>query len=150
MHLTNLIKRKQQMFTSEVIYLGNLRTEAIHLRSGNKMITDAPTDNQGKGEYFSPTDTVATALATCMITTMGIAAQGRGINMEGCRAEVMKHMAPAPRRIEAIDLTIYFSPQIVYTEEQKLILEKIGRECPVARSLHPDLEQRIRFFYGNG
>lgn len=135
------------MFTSAVIYLGNLRTEATHLCSGNKMITDAPVDNQGKGEYFSPTDTLATALATCMITTMGIAAEGRGINMEGCRAEVMKHMAAAPRRVEAVDVTIYFSPHISYTEDQKLILEKIGRECPVARSLHPDLEQRIRFKY---
>ncbi|MHB1278148.1 MAG: OsmC family protein [Bacteroidia bacterium] len=135
------------MFTSEVIYLGNLRTESTHVRSGNKMITDAPIDNQGKGEYFSPTDTVATALATCMITTMAIAAQGRGINLEGCRAEVMKHMASAPRRIEAIEVTVYFSPQIHYTEDEMQILEKIGRECPVARSLHPDLEQRIRFKY---
>lgn len=137
------------MFTSEVIYLDNLRTEATHLRSGNKMITDAPVDNQGKGEYFSPTDTVATALATCMITTMGIAAKGRGIDLHGCRAEVMKHMASAPRRIEAIDVNIYFSSRVQYSVEERELLEKTARECPVARSLHPDLLQSIHFSYGN-
>lgn len=137
------------MYTSEVIYLGNLRTEATHTRSGNRMLTDAPVDNQGKGEYFSPTDTVATALATCIITTMGIAAQARNIDISGCRAAVMKHMAAAPRRISAIDINIHFSPKISYSPEERNILERIARECPVARSLHPDLEQKIQFFYGN-
>ncbi len=133
------------MFTSEVKYIGNLRTEATHLRSGNSMITDAPTDNKGKGEYFSPTDTVATALATCMITTMGIAAEAHGIDLSGCRAEVLKHMASGPRRISQVDVHLHFAPQSPYNDKEKMLLEKAALGCPVALSLHPDLVQEVHF-----
>lgn len=135
------------MFTSKIIYLGNLRTEATHIRSGNPLITDAPVDNQGKGEYFSPTDSVATALATCMITTMGIVAQGNGIDLGNCFAYVLKHMASNPRRISGIDVELHMSGSVAYTKEQKELLEKTAKECPVARSLRPDIEQKLEIFY---
>jgi len=135
------------MFTSEIIYLGNLRTEAIHLRSGNTMITDAPLDNMGKGEYFSPTDTVATALATCMITTMGIVGDAKGIELGNCYARVLKHMDSNPRRIAKIDVELHLSHSIIYTEKEKKILEETALSCPVARSLHPDIIQNIQISY---
>ncbi len=135
------------MFTSEIIYLGNLRTEAIHLRSGNTMITDAPLDNMGKGEYFSPTDTVATALATCMITTMGIMGDAKGIELGNCYARVLKHMDSNPRRIAKIDVELHLSHSIIYTEKEKKILEETALSCPVARSLHPDIIQNIQISY---
>jgi len=135
------------MFTSEIIYLGNLRTEAKHLQSGNTMITDAPVDNMGKGEFFSPTDTVATALATCMITTMGIVAQGRGIELGNCYARVLKHMASDPRRIAAVDVELHLSGSISYSEKEKSLLEATALGCPVARSLHPDIQQNVQISY---
>lgn len=135
------------MHTAEVIYLGNLRTSATHVRSGNSMLTDAPVDNQGKGEYFSPTDTVATAVATCMLTTMGIAANAHGIALDDCRADSTKFMAANPRRISKVEINIYFSPEIIYTEKQRHILELAAKSCPVALSLHPDIEQVVRFHY---
>ena len=135
------------MFTSEIIYLGNLRTEAKHLRSGNTMITDAPVDKMGKGEFFSPTDTVATALATCMLTTMGIVGQAKGIELGSCYAQVLKHMESNPRRISAIDVDLHLSGSLKYSEKEKKILEETALGCPVARSLHPDILQNIRITY---
>lgn len=134
------------MKTAEVIYLGNLRTEATHLRSNQKMITDAPIDNQGKGEAFSPTDLTATSLATCILTTMAIAAKTHEITMEGAKAEVLKIMANDPRRIASIEVDI-FMPKENYNDKQKTILERAAKTCPVVRSLHPDLKEVIRFHW---
>lgn len=133
--------------TSKVVYNGELRTECTHLRSGQVIITDAPVDNNGKGEAFSPTDLTATSLATCMITVMGISARNHGINIDGATLEVTKHMAADPRRISAIDIRCIM-PNQPYTDRQKEILEKAGRTCPVAYSLHPDIEQRVEFVWG--
>lgn len=131
--------------TSKVIYLGELRTESEHLQSGSKMITDAPVDNHGKGQAFSPTDTVANALATCMLTVMGIKANDLGIDMDGASAEVTKTMAANPRRISQIDVLIRFPRS--YEEKQSKILENTGRTCPVLESLHPDIKKNISFLY---
>lgn len=131
--------------TSKVNYLGQLRTESEHLQSGSKMITDAPVDNHGKGEAFSPTDTVANALATCMLTVMGIKAEAIGVNMEGASAEVTKVMASEPRRISRIDIAIHF-PR-TYEEKTQKVLENTARTCPVLYSLHPDIEKNLSFSY---
>jgi uncharacterized OsmC-like protein len=130
--------------TSEVLYQGELRTTCTHLASGNTFITDAPTDNHGKGEAFSPTDLVATALATCMLTVMGIKANQKGINMDGAKATIHKIMGNNPRRISEVEITIYM-PQHNYTDEEKSILEHTARTCPVAQSLHQDLVQTVVF-----
>lgn len=132
--------------TSTVAYLGDLRTEATHLLSGNKIFTDAPPDNQGRGEAFSPTDLCATSLATCMLTIMGISARNHGLDMTGARAEVTKIMATEPRRIGRIELTIYMPPN-GYTETQKKILETAGRNCPVHFNLHQGLEEVVTFVW---
>ncbi len=129
--------------TSIVRYLGNLRTENEHLASGNKYITDAPIDNHGKGEAFSPTDTVATGLANCMLTVMGIKARDLNVSLDGTTATVTKTMASNPRRISKIEINIEFSGKI--DEKSKRILENTGRTCPVMQSLHPDIEKNITF-----
>lgn len=131
--------------TSKVIYQGNLRTESEHLQSGSKMITDAPVDNHGKGEAFSPTDTVANALATCMITVMGIKAESLGVDLVGTTAEVTKTMSSDPRRISKIEVNVKFPKS--YAEKDKKILENTARTCPVLFSLHPDIEKLISFTY---
>jgi len=134
------------MTTVNAIYTGNLRTEATHLLSGTKLITDAPLDNQGKGEFFSPTDLVATALGSCMITIMGIAARTHGFNIDGATWKVTKVMANDPRRIGEIIVELTFPPN-QYTDQQKRVIEHITRNCPVALSLHPDLRQTVRIDY---
>jgi putative redox protein len=131
------------MSTSKVIYLGDLRTECTHLASGSTYITDAPLDNQGKGEAFSPTDSVATGLANCMLTVMGIKARDIDVSMEGTVAEITKIMTANPRRISEIKITLTF-PEGISTKNQK-ILENTGRTCPVALSLHPEIIQDIQF-----
>lgn len=136
------------MATSKIIYLNELRTSATHLASNNSIVTDAPVDNHGKGEAFSPTDLAATSLASCMITVLGIYADKNGINMGGTNAEVTKIMnSEGPRRIVGIDVKL----EIVTTEEmdekQKTILERVARTCPVALSLHPDLKQNIEITF---
>lgn len=130
--------------TAEVIYLGGLRTEARHIASGDTFITDAPTDNQGRGEAFSPTDTVCAALASCMLTIMGIYAQGRQWDISGTKASITKIMAAQPRRIARIEMHISV-PDFGGSRIDKENLEKAARTCPVALSLHPDLEQHIVF-----
>jgi putative redox protein len=130
--------------TSEIIYTGGLRTEAKHLQSGSKIITDAPTDNHGKGEAFSPTDLTATSLATCMLTTMGIAANTHNINMDGTKASVQKIMAANPRRISEIKVVMDF-PKNDYSDKEKTILKNTALTCPVAVSLHPDIKQDVTF-----
>ena len=130
--------------TSKVIYLGDLRTECEHVKSGNKFITDAPTDNNGKGEAFSPTDTVATALASCMLTVMGIKAkQMEGVELKGSTAEVTKIMKAEPRRIARVEIKLNLEG--VQTEKEKKILEDTAKTCPVLNSLHPDMEKEIVF-----
>ncbi|MFV8281531.1 OsmC family protein [Christiangramia marina] len=131
--------------TSKVTYLGNLRTEAEHLQSGSKMITDAPVDNHGKGEAFSPTDTVATALASCMLTIMGIKANDHQMEIEGTFAEVTKVMTDKPRRISKIEINI--SVKGSFEEKEKKILENAALTCPVYHSLHTDIEKLVNFTY---
>jgi putative redox protein len=134
------------MFTAEIIYKGDLRTEATHLKSGKSFITDAPTDNHGKGEAFSPTDTICAALASCMLTLMGIGANRHNLNIDGTKVQVLKHMADNPRRISKIDVIISFG-QNSFSSEEKKILERFAITCPVAKSLHPDIEQAVTFNY---
>ena len=131
--------------TAKVIYEGELRCTATHIQSGTVIETDAPTDNQGKGERFSPTDLVAAALATCMATTMGIAARTHGIDMDGTTCEVQKIMASNPRRIAEIKVHIQFPKDKQYTDKEKQILEHTARTCPVGISLHPDCKQTLSF-----
>lgn len=130
------------MATSKVIYNGGLRTEAEHIRSGNKIITDAPVDNHGKGEAFSPTDLVATALGSCIFSIMGIKALDKGIDIEGATCEVTKTMTSNPRRISKIEINIQM-PDKNYTSKEKKLLEAVAHHCPVGNSLHPDLEEVI-------
>lgn len=131
--------------TSQIIYKGDLRSVATHLQSGTMIETDAPTDNQGKGERFSPTDLVAVALGTCMITTMGIKARTMNIALDNTRIEVTKIMVSDPRRIGKIVVHLFFPPALRLDEKQKDILEKTARTCPVERTLHPDVELDMQF-----
>lgn len=131
------------MPTSKVTYLGDLRTSSIHLQSGSEIISDAPQDNNGKGEAFSPTDTVANGFATCMMTVMGIKAREMGIDFTGSTAEVTKIMAADPRRISEIHVT--FEMNVDADEKTKTILERTALTCPVHFSLHPDIKREIVF-----
>lgn len=132
--------------TSTVTYPGQLRTECIHLRSGTAILTDAPVDNQGQGAAFSPTDLCATALASCMLTTMGIKANAVGLNIDGSSASVVKEMASNPRRISAVRIVLQL-PEM--NKEMQNLMERTAHTCPVALSLHPDLVQEVRFKYKN-
>ncbi|WP_167610588.1 OsmC family protein [Maribellus sediminis] len=132
------------MATIETIYLGDLRTENEHLQSGNKVITDAPVDNRGKGEFFSPTDLLATALGSCIMTIMGIKARDNDIDIEGTKVEVTKIMASDPRRVAEVIVEFHF-PKKNYSEEEKQIVESVAGTSPVPLSLHPDLIQTIKF-----
>jgi uncharacterized OsmC-like protein len=127
-------------------YLGELRTEQTHVATGQKFITDAPLDNQGRGEAISPTDSVCAALSACMLTLMGIAARTHEINLEGLRANVTKHMQSNPRKIQKIEVDFY-GWNIVPGKKQRIILERAAMSCPVALSLHPDIVQDIKFRY---
>ena len=130
--------------TSTIIYNGNLRTSCTHIKSGNEIITDAPTDNNGKGEAFSPTDLVATALASCMITIMGIKAADLNITIDGTRATVEKIMASSPRRIERVNIEINF-PENDWTDSVKKSLEISALNCPVAKSVSEQMLQNVKF-----
>lgn len=132
------------MLTSKVLYTKELRTEATHMLSGSTVVTDAPPDNKGRGEAFSPTDMVATSLATCMLTIMGIAANEKGFSIDGATAEVTKVMYSDPRRIGEIHVNLQFPPND-YSDREKKIIEKAAFTCPVSQSLHPDLKQEISF-----
>ncbi|EDM43483.1 hypothetical protein SCB49_00500 [unidentified eubacterium SCB49] len=133
------------MDTATVTYLGGLRTECTHIRSGNVFLTDAPLDNNGKGEAFSPTDTVATGLANCMLTVMGIKANQMDLSIDGASAVVTKTMASSPRRISEIKVVFRF-PEGVSKKDQT-ILERTGNTCPVHYSLHPDIKKDISFIW---
>jgi putative redox protein len=133
--------------TATVVYKGDLRCECTHMQSGTVIETDAPTDNRGKGERFSPTDTLCVSLATCMITTMGIRASDMQIDLGGTKLEITKHMLNDPRRIAKIDITLNI-PLAGLDEKNKMVLQKIGDNCPVIKSLHPDLEVNIDYKWG--
>jgi len=134
------------MATIETTYLGDLRTEATHVFSGNKTITDAPLDNKGKAESFSPSDLLTASLGSCMITIMGIAAREHGIDIDGTTCSLTKIMASDPRRVSEVQVVLNF-PEGNYTEKEKAILERSALTCPVAKSLHPDLLQNVTFNY---
>lgn len=131
--------------TATVVYKGNLRCECTHLQSGTVMETDAPTDNRGKGERFSPTDTVCVALATCAITTMAMKAGDMGIELAGTSIAVTKYMLSDPRRIGKIDVILSFDAGLQLDEKDRQILERTGNNCPVIKSLHPDLEVNMTY-----
>ncbi|MET4081515.1 putative redox protein [Pedobacter sp. UYP30] len=132
------------MATSKVTYQGNLRTTSVHLKSGNEIVTDAPVDNKGKGEAFSPTDLLATSLANCMLTVIGITAQEHGFSIDGASAEVTKIMAEGPRRVSEIVVDMTF-PKNDYSDKTKKIIERAANTCPVHHSLHPDIKKSIAF-----
>lgn len=132
------------MTTVKTTYLGNLRTENIHLQSGNKIITDAPTDNRGKGEAFSPTDLLATSLGNCIMTIMGIKAMDNGIDLVGTEIEITKIMAEAPRRVAEVVMKFNF-PKKGYSDEEKRLIESVAGISPVPLSVHPDLKQTVIF-----
>ncbi len=134
------------MATINSTYTGGLRTQAQHIASGNSVITDAPLDNNGRGEAFSPTDLVCAALGSCMMTLMGILANRINIDIDGMEIETTKIMAAEPRRIAEVVLT-FKMPARSYTDKEKAMLENAARTCPVALSLHPDIKQTITFLY---
>ncbi|MEJ0101175.1 MAG: OsmC family protein [Bacteroidota bacterium] len=130
--------------TSTVVYNGNLRTTLTHLKSGSSFETDAPVDNNGKGERFSPTDLLATSLGTCMITVMGIKARTIGFDLDDIKIEVLKIMKADPRRVSGINLTFHIPEKLASIDEKtKAILKNTGETCPVMKSIHPDIEVNI-------
>ena len=134
------------MSTVKSSYQGNLRTEAVHLKSGNTIITDAPTDNHGRGEAFSPTDLTCASLGSCMMTIIGIRAQKHSIALEGLTADITKHMSSQPRKIAKIEVALRLESTDA-TEEQLEMLKEAARTCPVALSLNPDIEQVVSFTF---
>ncbi len=133
------------MTTVKTEYLGGLRTRGTHLKSGNTLITDAPIDNKGKGEAFSPTDLLVTALTSCMMTIMGIAAEERSIELGNVTAETLKIMGINPRRVTRVEVQLNFPNGNSYSEKERLYLERAARSCPVLESLHPEMEKLIIF-----
>ena len=130
--------------TSTVVYNGDLRTTCTHLRSGDNFETDAPVDNNGKGERFSPTDLMSTSLATCMLTVMGIKARSMGFDLNDIKVEVLKIMKADPRRVSGIELTFHIPNSLKDIDEKtKTILKYIGETCPVMKSIHPDIEVKV-------
>lgn len=128
-------------------YLGNLRTEIEHIQSGNTITTDAPLDNNGKGEFFSPTDMFASSLGSCMLTIIGIAANTHGFSIDGTTLDIEKIMAANPRRVAEIKIDVHFPKGANYTDKQKRIIEAAAKTCPVANSLHPDVIKNITYIY---
>lgn len=132
--------------TAHIVYHDGLRTEATHVKSGNSIVTDAPVDNHGRGEAFSPTDLVGAALGTCMLTVMGIYAGNNHLNMNGAKAKITKHMISDPRRIGRLEIEITM-PSNTFPEKERKILQRIAETCPVALSIHPDIRQEIVFVW---
>jgi len=136
------------MVSQSITYLGTLRCSAVHGPSGVHFVTDAPTDNHGRGESFSPTDLVVTALATCMVTTMGIRAQADGVSLDGTSVVAEKHMSTdPPRRVARIVIQIRMPGDIEISYRE--ILERTARTCPVAQSIHTAIDVALSFRYGN-
>lgn len=132
------------MATVTATYLGDLRVESTHTTSGAKLVTDAPVDNHGKGEGFSPTDLCATALGACAMTIMGITARAHGMDVTGTKLEITKTMSADPRRIASLDV-VFLMPDRPFTDKQKAMLERAAHTCPVHLSLHPDVRQNFVF-----
>ncbi len=143
--INKLIENKF-MITSEITYLGNLRTQSTHIASSSHIITDAPIDNHGKGEAFSPTDLMSNALGCCMLTIIGIAANTHLFDIDGTKVQITKIMQANPRKVAEIKVGFTF-PKNHYTDKQKSIIENAAKTCPVALSLHPELIQTISFVY---
>jgi uncharacterized OsmC-like protein len=137
-------EKKSLMTKMSVQYTSNLRCEVVHTQSSTQIETDAPLDNKGKGERFSPTDLLCTSLATCILTTMAIAAQERNWNFEGVHAEIEKIMSSTPRRVSEIKIHFIF-PALGYDELMKEKIQRYAHACPVSRSLHPDVVQTVTF-----
>jgi putative redox protein len=135
------------MPTSTIIYEGELRTVATHLQSGTEIETDAPTDNQGRGERFSPTDLVATALGACMATTMGIKSRDLPVDLRGMKLSIQKIMKPDPRRIAGVHIVFDFPEGFQADEKTRAILERTAHTCPVMYSIHPDMEVKVEFHW---
>jgi putative redox protein len=133
--------------TAQIIYTGSLRCEATHLQSGSVLETDAPTDNKGKGERFSPTDLLCVSLATCIVTTMGIKALDLAVDLSGTKIEVTKYMYTEPRRVGKIDIKLTYQNASKLEEKHKTILERVSHTCPVAKSLHPDVEINVEHIW---
>ncbi len=133
------------METASIIYNGDLRTTATHVRSGTEINTDAPVDNNGKGERFSPTDLVASALGSCMLTIMGIKARDKGWNIDGTKVSVEKIMGTEPRRITGVNIIFDFPAGHGLSDKDRKILENAAYTCPVAESIHPDIKQNVTF-----
>ncbi len=134
------------MPTVTTIYTGDLRTKARHNQSGQEIITDAPVDNKGKGEAFSPTDLLSASLGSCALTIIGIAANEKGFSIDGTRVDITKIMASEPRRVEEIILEFFFPPNN-YSEREKSIIKNCVEHCPVSKSLHPDLKRTIIYHF---
>ena len=132
--------------TASIVYKGNLRCESVHVQSNSSIETDAPTDNRGKGERFSPTDLLCVSLATCMLTTMGIKANDMEVDITNAKANVTKHMASNPRRVARIEVAVSLPGN--GSDKDKEILERTGTTCPVARSIHPDIELELSYEWG--
>lgn len=135
--------------TSRIIYKGSLRTEATHLQSNTVIETDAPVDNQGRGEKFSPTDLLATSLGNCMMTIMGIKARDIDIDLTGTSIDITKMMKQGPRRVGGIQVIFHFPETLRTDDKEKAILERAAITCPVAKSIHPEIELDIRFLWND-
>ncbi len=133
------------MNTATIIYNGNLRTQATHLKSGEKLVSDAPIDNNGKGEAFSPTDLLSTSLVSCMLTIMGIVSGKKGIPFNTAEANMKKIMADNPRRVQSIQIEIKINER--WTDDQKRLMETAALNCPVAKSLSKEVIQEVKFIY---
>lgn len=129
--------------TSKITYLGHLRTSSVHLQSGTEILTDAPTDNHGRGEAFSPTDMVANSVGTCMISIMAIKSRDLAVDLTGSTIEITKIMQAEPRKIARIIAVLHMS--VAVDEKTRLILERVAMNCPVLLSLHPDIEKEVTF-----
>lgn len=134
------------MATVSATYLGDLRVECVHNQSGTRIITDAPTDNQGKGASFSPTDLCATALGACAMTIIGIYAQSHGVDVTGAKMRIAKTMSANPRRIGKVEV-VFEMPDKDYSDKEKAIMERCTQTCPVHLTLHPDVEQIFTFHW---
>jgi putative redox protein len=133
--------------TGSIIYKGHLRCQATHLQSGSIIETDAPTDNRGKGERFSPTDLLCVSLATCIVTTIGLKAADMHIDLSDTKMEVTKHMLSDPRRVGKVEINIQFPSTLQLQEKEKIIFQRVGDNCPVKKSLHPDVEVVVEYIW---
>ena len=134
------------MATISATYLGDLRVECTHNQRGTKIITDAPVDNHGKGEAFSPTDLCATALGTCAMTIIGLYCRNHGVDVTGAKMEITKTMVTEPRRIGRVEV-VFIMPDRPYSQKEKTVIERAAQTCPVHLSLHPDVDQIFSFIW---